>query len=118
MRTLNATGFYKPTGEMKYLEHRESRERPLEFTPEDFGEAAVMGEQTALDDALGDIGKSEAPKRHAAAPFLLFAAPRLCRKERVSNFPAAGPQTWERVLLYSLLFADPFRGPSPLFDRF
>ena len=74
MRTLNTTDFYKPTGKMKYLERRESREGLFEFTPADFEEAAVMEEQTALDDALGDIGKSEAPKRHAAAPFLLFAA--------------------------------------------
>ena len=34
-----------------------------------------MEEQTAPDDALGDIVKSKAgPKRHAAAPFPLFAA--------------------------------------------
>jgi len=81
VRTLNATGFYKPTGGMKYIERRESRERLFEFTPADFEEAAVMEEHAALDDALNDIEKCEVPKLQALVAELKKQEARAARSE-------------------------------------
>ena len=81
VRTLNATGFYKPTGKIKYLERRESRGRLFEFTPSDFEEAAAMEEQTAPDSALDDIEKSEAPKLQALVAGLKKQEARVAKSE-------------------------------------